>query len=518
MNNKSYRLLRNNKEQGPFTADELIAKGLKPYDLIWVDGRSAAWSYPGEMAEFKSYVPNPDDYRNNLIVTKQETVARVSNTVQAAVAMNDNIVQTVKQKPRYKVSAAWSKIQTVTTPVYKDVMVAEPKKSSASKIIDTNNIHPLNTKPLSWEQAWLDWEKEKKISAPIKQQATVAPKKTINEFAQTNPEPVLEKKFEQSLDTLTNTYIDNLLLQKKKAKRFSLGKSSEFVLPSIALLVIFSIGYWLLHDTKASAVINSPAKQTAAVNSNKPPASNVNTAALNEDANASSQTATQQTKNNTTFSNKPAAKVEAKEKTSARNTNLVTPVKSNTQSNVTAHNTEKNATGGSDINLNKTGKENKQFEPSVINNIPKDDAYNDASTANNGDLNAAGNRPVRRRTNNENATNSSPVNNDSYTNTAKTKSASSYVKVPEYVTMSNGNGSVKVQNTCDDDLDLVVVDVQYYDASGRFRKGETLYLHNLRAGKTVTIKTPRDINSSYATAKVSLVSSDANNVYAVGDN
>ena len=66
MNSKVYRLLRNNKEQGPFSSEELIAKGLKPYDLIWVDGRSAAWSYPGEMTEFKSYVPNPDDYRANL--------------------------------------------------------------------------------------------------------------------------------------------------------------------------------------------------------------------------------------------------------------------------------------------------------------------------------------------------------------------------------------------------------------------------------------------------------------------
>jgi hypothetical protein len=514
MNNKSYRLLRNNKEQGPFTADELIAKGLKPYDLIWVDGRSAAWSYPGEMAEFKNYVPNPDDYRNNLIVTKQETVARVSNTVQAAVAVN-NIVQP-KQKPRYKVSAAWSKIQTITTPVYNDVMVAEPKKSSASKIIDTNDIHPLNTKSLSWEQAWLDWEKEKKISAPRQQTAAAVPKKTTNEFVQTASAPVLEKKFEQSLDTLTNTYIDNLLLQKKKAKRFSFGKSSEFILPSIALIVIFSIGYWLLHDTKAAAVISSPVKQqSTAVKSNQP--SGLNTAALSDKENASSQTATQQAEN-ATSSNKPVAKIEAKEKTSARNTNFIVPATSNAAGNVTAHNKQKNATGVSDIELNKTGKENKQFESSVINNIPGDNAYNDPSNTNNGDLNAAENRPVRRRTNNANATDNLPVNNDSYTNTAKTKSASSYVKVPEYVTMSNGNGSVKVQNTCDDDLDLVVVDVQYYDASGRFRKGETLYLHNLRAGKTVTIKTPRDINSSYATAKVSLVSSDANNVYAVGDN
>jgi len=522
MNNKSYRLLRNNKEQGPFTADELIANGLKPYDLIWIDGRSAAWSYPGEMAEFKNYVSNPDDYRNNLIVTKQEIVTRVSNTVQAAVAMNDNIVQTVKQKPRYKVSAAWSKIQTITTPVYSDVMVAEPKKSSASKIIDTKNTHTLNSKPLSWEQAWLDWENEKKVVAPVKQQTIITPvKKTINEF--TKAEPLLEKKFEQSLDTLTDSYIDNLLLQKKRAKKFSFGKSSEFVLPSIALIVIFSIGYWFLHGTKASAVSSSPVKQQQTVAVNSQPVSNLNTVASNDNQNASSQPVAQQTENNATLSNKTVDKIEAKEKITSQhtgNTKFIAPVKSNTTGNVAANNTQKNSSGVSDIDLKKTGnKESKQFDPSVINNVPEDNTYNDPSSANNGDLNAAENRPVRRRTNSD-ASNNSPANgndNNPIIN-AKAKSAASYVKVPEYVTMANGNGSVKIQNTSDDDLDLVVVDVQYYDASGRFRKGETLYLHNLKAGKTVTIKTPRDINSSYATSKVSLVSSDANNVYAVGDN
>jgi hypothetical protein len=520
MNNKSYRLLRNNKEQGPFTADELIAKGLKPYDLIWVDGRSAAWSYPGEMAEFKNYVLNPDDYRNNLIVTKQETIARVSNTVQAAVAMNDNI-QT-KQKPRYKVSAAWSKIQTITTPIYSDVTVAEPKKSSASKIIDAKNTHPLNSKPLSWEQAWLDWENEKNVVPPVKQQTITTPvKKTINEF--TKAEPLLEKKFEQSLDTLTDSYIDNLLLQKKRAKKFSFGKSSEFVLPSIALIVIFSIGYWFLHGTKASAVSSSPVKQQQTVAVNSQPVSNLNTVASNDNQNASSPSAAQQTENNSTLSNKTVDKIEAKEKITSQhtgNTKFITPVKSNTTGNVAANNTQKNSSSVSDIDLKKTGsKESKQFDPSVINNIPGDDTYNDPSSANNGDLNAAENRPVRRRTNSE-ASNNSPANgndNNPIIN-AKAKSAASYVKVPEYVTMANGNGSVKIQNTSDNDLDLVVVDVQYYDASGRFRKGETLYLHNLKAGKTVTIKTPRDVNSSYATSKVSLVSSDANNVYAVGDN
>ena len=54
---KQYRLLRNNKESGPYSAEELIQSGFKPYDLIWIDGKSAAWRYPGEMEEFKLYAP-----------------------------------------------------------------------------------------------------------------------------------------------------------------------------------------------------------------------------------------------------------------------------------------------------------------------------------------------------------------------------------------------------------------------------------------------------------------------------
>jgi hypothetical protein len=52
-----YRLLRNNKESGPYTWKELVDLPLKPYDLIWVDGKSAAWRYPSELPEFKSVAP-----------------------------------------------------------------------------------------------------------------------------------------------------------------------------------------------------------------------------------------------------------------------------------------------------------------------------------------------------------------------------------------------------------------------------------------------------------------------------
>jgi len=53
----TYRLLRNNKETGPFTSDELISHGFKPYDLIWVEGKSAGWRYPGEIPEFNVVAP-----------------------------------------------------------------------------------------------------------------------------------------------------------------------------------------------------------------------------------------------------------------------------------------------------------------------------------------------------------------------------------------------------------------------------------------------------------------------------
>ncbi|HEY0432449.1 MAG TPA: hypothetical protein VGC95_01175 [Chitinophagaceae bacterium] len=53
----SYRLLRSNKETGPYTLPEILTLGLKPYDLIWVEGRSAAWRYPSEVTELKAYAP-----------------------------------------------------------------------------------------------------------------------------------------------------------------------------------------------------------------------------------------------------------------------------------------------------------------------------------------------------------------------------------------------------------------------------------------------------------------------------
>lgn len=52
-----YLLLRDNKKSGPYSAEDLRQMGLKSYDLIWQEGKSAAWRYPGELDELKAFAP-----------------------------------------------------------------------------------------------------------------------------------------------------------------------------------------------------------------------------------------------------------------------------------------------------------------------------------------------------------------------------------------------------------------------------------------------------------------------------
>jgi len=44
-----YLILRNNQQSGPFTIGELLQQHLLPSDMIWVEGRSTAWTYLSEL-------------------------------------------------------------------------------------------------------------------------------------------------------------------------------------------------------------------------------------------------------------------------------------------------------------------------------------------------------------------------------------------------------------------------------------------------------------------------------------
>jgi hypothetical protein len=505
MSTGAYRLLRNNEEQGPFTLEELIQKNLKPSDQIWVNGLSTGWNYPGEMTEFKPYAPSPWGQDTNMQYNKQHTP--ISSSVQAAVAINNNIAQppAKQQKPRYKVSAAWNKIQTMTSPVYQNVIADKPQKASPKKIIEASQHGNLQLKSLSWEEAWLDWEKEKKSFSPIaepvktKKQGTKQ-SKIINKNYTV---PVPETKYATPPDALKDKYTEDILLQEQKTeKRFSTGKTSGLVVPALAVLVIFGVGFWLLQGSNETPAVitGAPAqKQDAPVSNTDKPANPAGDIPANTNTRPVSEEKQDVSKNEQILSG------QAEERQSA-----YMPVV------IPADNSKKQITlpGSNSISKDIADQPLQQPVVPVKNDLLQGKTHNQSSLTNTAGLDTAENKTGA----DINTTNLLSQKDALALKNNHVKTSADYVTVPEYIPITDGNASLKIENVSDVDLDLVVVDVQYFDSLNRFRKGETLYLHNLRAGKNVVIKTPKDINSWYATSKISLISSDSKQLYVVGDN
>ncbi len=81
-----YLLLRDNKQSGPYSVEELSAHGLKPYDLVWLEGRSAAWRYPSEIEELKPFAPVVEEQPFDRFYKKPEV-----KTIEAAIKDNTRI-------------------------------------------------------------------------------------------------------------------------------------------------------------------------------------------------------------------------------------------------------------------------------------------------------------------------------------------------------------------------------------------------------------------------------------------
>lgn len=74
----TYLLLRNNKESGPYSLDDLMNLGLKAYDLVWIQGKSAAWRYPSEVEELKSFAPVVEEQPFDRFFKKQPDTRKES--------------------------------------------------------------------------------------------------------------------------------------------------------------------------------------------------------------------------------------------------------------------------------------------------------------------------------------------------------------------------------------------------------------------------------------------------------
>src|SRR5258705_5460561 len=102
----NYLLLRNNKESGPYSLDDLIELGLKPYDLIWIKGKSAAWRYPSEVEELKPIAPVTEEQPFDRFYKKTEEKKETPQPIEEPVKQETLVVKPEHEKyiPRKSVS------------------------------------------------------------------------------------------------------------------------------------------------------------------------------------------------------------------------------------------------------------------------------------------------------------------------------------------------------------------------------------------------------------------------------
>jgi hypothetical protein len=70
-----YLILRNNQQTGPFTIGELLQQQLKPSDMIWIEGKSTAWTYLSEL-ELIPFVKKSEVAREDIRIKSSDEIER----------------------------------------------------------------------------------------------------------------------------------------------------------------------------------------------------------------------------------------------------------------------------------------------------------------------------------------------------------------------------------------------------------------------------------------------------------
>ena len=148
-----YLLLRDNKQSGPYSVEELAAHGLKAYDLVWLEGKSAAWRYPSEIQELKPFAPIVEEQPFDRFYRKPEpktidSPARDHTRVQQSGSVYDQVQNSGEKSPskQYVQLNTGSKKIYVSFPGVKPTEAVIPKtsKEETRKAEPTQSIQPAD--------------------------------------------------------------------------------------------------------------------------------------------------------------------------------------------------------------------------------------------------------------------------------------------------------------------------------------------------------------------------------------
>jgi hypothetical protein len=520
---KQYRLLRNNKESGPYSAEELIQSGFKPYDLIWADGKSAAWRYPGEMGEFKMHAPAVEEQpfdrfykkpspteskKESPIPILKETITPVIKETPASIASsNFNAIPSIvvkAEKPRIRIKADSRKIEmpVVSEPVIqKEKIKPVPQEEKIKPALQKEIIKPMferetvkTTQAITnpgWKDMWLDWEQEKKAISSLN-------KISVKDHAH----EVLETKFSQSLDEIKERYVETVL----KPKRISsIGKSGNLITVFILIAAILGFGMWM--GIKWSGNGNTLTQQKiASIQPQSVKTSPENEQPHEQNLPAADETKTSAVNNGTKTSNN-------ENKTSApSNENSTNPV-----SQPVAHNTipaiKKTQTSHS---VDEFAESKSVYQPKQKKPV-KDFTFQEESK----DVEIY-NKNVQQNDVAENNVRTEPKKQappSGFNHFKPQPKITDFISVDTYVPSPGSAVGVKlrVQNISGVAVDMVMVDLHYYDSNGRYQTGATVYVRNISAGQTVTVLAPDNSHAVKVNYRIAMISSEKDNMYLIAD-
>jgi len=212
----TYLLLRSNKQSGPYSLQQLVSSGLKPYDLVWVEGKSAAWRYPSEVDGLKDYAPATEEQPYDRFYKKPEEKPQEKQVLKQVSPQPETYVL-----PKEETYVLPVENKTVTTS--KKVFVAMPenhvpKKQPQPVYVKAPAI--IDEKPVVAEEKKIE-SQPAYIRQEVQAKEPVVPKqeRIINTTPiPINEEPTLNEKYSESLDDIKRRYTETYLSRKKKPR------------------------------------------------------------------------------------------------------------------------------------------------------------------------------------------------------------------------------------------------------------------------------------------------------------
>jgi hypothetical protein len=489
---KVYLLLRSNKQTGPYSLEELLQLNLKPFDLVWVQGRSAAWQYPSEIPSLKPFVPETPQTNAPF-----QPIATSAMEEKFSQPENSNSYSQPEPLPQSPVPQK--------NDVTKRVFVSVPKSYNTANQKNYSEQSAFAPKPQPVDER----KEEVKTSAASYSQSTpsYAQKKAAEEEVHTN--------YSRSINDVEEDYTNWVYRQKTKKKASVNPK--ELVLAALILAVIGGGYYVMSKPSVANSVL--PANKVTTQPNQQPAASALKETTQEETV--SSQQNSVPGSNDISVVNEPKTKtIKTKNPVAVSKTETNSSVPS-VQNPMPVEKTNPNIhDNNKDIVVNEperkqepkenTSTEKKKKIGDVLKGIFSKKEKKEEPKGNETvleDPKPANNRQATRREDDSNPSNDSPASPE-----ISTASLMEQVDIssnaPDNWMMGVKNLKVTLKNRSNVTIQAASVAVNYYDENNQLLEKKLVYFSNIAPKAKATVAAPDhkfadhvDLRITSATAK-----------------